>query len=75
MTDIVPSPLASSELRKLKGRTLARIDCEQKMLASGPLGAERLVLNVALDYMERHPGMPFSQAVFAAQAYCDRAHS
>lgn len=75
MTDIVPSPLASSELRKLKGRTLARIDREQKMLASGPLGAERLVLNIAIDYMERHPGMPLSQAVFAAQAYCDRAHS
>lgn len=75
MTDLVPFPLATSELRKLKGRALARIDREQKMLASGPLGAERLVLNIALDYMECHPGMPWNQAVFAAQAYCDRAHS
>ncbi|MEN3812050.1 hypothetical protein ABH309_05070 [Chromobacterium piscinae] len=75
MTAIVPSPLATSELRKLKGRALARIDREQKMLASGPLGAERLVLNIALDYMERHPGMTWSQAVFAAQTYCDRTHS
>lgn len=75
MTDLVPSPLATSDLRKLKGRTLSRIDSEQKMLASGPLGAERLVFNIALDYMERHPGMTWSQAVFAAQAYCDRAHS
>ena len=75
MTDLVPSPLPISELRKLKGRALARIDREQKMLASGPLGTERLVLNIALDYMERHPGMTWSQAVFAAQAYCDRTHS
>jgi hypothetical protein len=75
MTDPIPSPLPTSELRKLKGRSLTRIDREQKMLASGPLGAERLVLNIAVDYMERHPGMPWSNAVFAAQAYCDRAHS
>jgi hypothetical protein len=75
MKDLVPSPLPTSDLRKLKGRALARIDCEQKMLASGPLGAQRLVLNIALDYMERHPGMTWNQAVFAAQAYCDRAHS
>ncbi|KAB8042288.1 hypothetical protein [Janthinobacterium aquaticum] len=75
MKNLVPSPLTTPELRKLKGRALARIDSEQKMLASGSLGAERLVLNIALDYMERHPGMPLSEAVFAAQAYCDRAHS
>ena len=75
MTDLVPSPLITSDLRKLKGRALARIDREQKMLASGPLGAPRLVLNIALDYMERHPNMPWSEAVFAAQAYCDRAHN
>ena len=49
MTDLILSPLATPELRKLKGRALARIDREQKMLASGPLGAERLVLNIALD--------------------------
>ncbi|OWQ77994.1 hypothetical protein CEE63_03010 [Stenotrophomonas maltophilia] len=75
MVDLAPSLLVTSERRKHKGRTLARIDSEQKMLASGPLGPERLVLNIAIDYMERHPGMTFSQAVFAAQAYCDRAHS
>jgi hypothetical protein len=75
MTDIVPSPLPIHELRKLKGRALTRLDSEQKMLASGPRGAERLVLNIAVDYMERHPSMSWSQAVFAARAYCDRAHS
>jgi len=75
MVDLVPPPPVTSDLRKLKGRALARIDCEQKMLASGPLGLERLVLNIALDYMERHPGMSLSQAIFAAQAYCDRTHS
>lgn len=75
MTDLVPSPLPTSELSKFKGRALARIDREQKMLASGPLGAERLVFNIALDYMERHSGMSWSEAVFAAKAYCDRAYS
>ena len=75
MTDLILSPLATPELRKLKGRALARIDREQKMLASGPLGAERLVLNIALAYMESRPCMPWNQAVFAAQAYSDRAHS
>jgi hypothetical protein len=75
MKDLVSSPLATPELRKLKGRALTRIDSEQKMLASGPLGAERLVLNIALDYMERHSGMSLKDAVFAAEAYCDRAHS
>lgn len=75
MTHLVPSPLPTLELRKLKGRALTRIDNEQKMLTSGPLGTERLVLNIALDYMERHPSMSLSEAIFAAQAYCDRAHS
>jgi hypothetical protein len=75
MKDLTPSVLATSERRKHKGRTLARTDSEQKMLASGRLGPERLILNIAIDYMERHPGMSFGQAVFAAQAYCDRAHS
>ncbi|TIK64139.1 hypothetical protein E4416_17170 [Stenotrophomonas maltophilia] len=75
MTDLTSSALATSERRKHKGRTLARIDSEQRMLASGPLGPERLILNIAIDYMERHPGMSFGQAVVAAQAYCDRAHS
>ena len=74
MTDILPSPRPVHELRKLKGRALTRLDSEQKMMASGPLGAERLVVNIAVDYMERHPGMSWSQAVFAASAYCDRAH-
>lgn len=74
MRDIVPSPLPTHELRKLKGRALTRLDSEQKMLASGPLGPERLVLNIAIDYKERHPSMSWDMAVFAAQAYCDRAH-
>lgn len=75
MTNLVPSPLPTNELRKLKGRALTRLDSEQKMLASGPLGAERLVLNIAVDFMERHPSMSWSKAIFAAEAYCDRAHS
>lgn len=75
MSNLIPSPLSIPELRKLKGRALARLDREQKMLGSGPLGAERLILNIALDYMERHPNMSREQAIFAAQAYCDRAHN
>ncbi|MEE1932869.1 hypothetical protein V0R50_06530 [Pseudomonas sp. 148P] len=75
MSDIIPSPLSTPQLRRLKGRALARIDHEQKMLVSGPLGAERLILNIALDYMERHPSMSREQAIFAAQAYFDRAHN
>ena len=74
MSDLVPTPYTGTDLRKHKGRTLARIDREQQMLNSGPLGAERLVLNIAIDFMERHPGMNMEQAIFAAQAYCDRAH-
>lgn len=61
--------------RKLKGRALARIDREQKMISSGPLGAERLILNVAMDFMEKHPGMSWDQALLAAMGYCDRTHS
>lgn len=72
MSNIVHSP---SHLRKLKGQTLSRFDSEQKMLASGPLGAERLIMNIALDFMEKHPYMSLEQAIFAAQAYCDRTHN
>lgn len=75
MSNLIPAPLSTPELRKLKGRALVRLDSEQKMLGSGPLGAERLILNIALDYMERHPNMSWDQAVFAAQAYFDRAHN
>lgn len=74
MSNLTPSVTTSPEFRKLKGRTLTRLDSEQKVLASGPLGPERLLLNIALDFMERHPDMRIDQAVFAAQAYCDRAH-
>ena len=52
MSNIVHSP---SHLRKLKGQTLSRFDSEQKMLSSGPLGTERLIMNIALDFMEKHP--------------------
>ena len=75
MSNLIPSTLSTPELRKLKGRALARLDREQKMLASGSLGAERLILNIAMDYMERHPNMSWEQAIFAAQAYFDRAHN
>lgn len=74
MMDLAPLPLTTPDIRKLKGRSLTRIDREQKMLTSGSLGAERLILNIALDYMERHPGMSWNHAIFAAQAYCDRTH-
>lgn len=74
MADIVPTPRPNHELRKLKGRALARLDREQKMRVSGPLGDKRLILNIAVDYMEQHPNMTWDEAVFAAQAYCDRAH-
>lgn len=71
MSNVIKSP---SELRKLKGRTLARFDQEQKILSSGPLGAQRLIMNIALDFMEKHSDMTLEQALFAAQAYCDRTH-
>lgn len=73
MSNLIPR--SSPELRKLKGRALARLDHEQKMLSSGPLGTQRLLMNIALDYMEKHPDMAWENALFAAQAYCDRAHS
>lgn len=73
MSNLVPR--STPEHRKQKGRALARLDREQKMLSSGPLGAQRLLVNIALDYMEKHPNMNREQALFAAQAYCDRAHS
>lgn len=78
MSDLAPTlrpALPASDLRKKKGRALAQIDREQKMLGSGPLGSQRLLLNIALDYMERHQGMSFDQALFAAHAYCDRVHN
>lgn len=73
MSDNSNLPVPAS--RKLKGRALTRIDKEQKMINSGPLGAERLIFNVALDFMEKHPGMPWEQALVAAIGYCDRTHS
>ena len=75
MTKNVYPSLSTSDLRKHKGRALMRIDQEQKMLNSGSLGSERLIMNVALDYMERYPSMSYQDAIFAAQAYCDRTHS
>lgn len=72
MSNIIKSP---SELRKLKGRTLARFDQEQKTLSSGPLGAQRLILNIALDFMEKHSNMTWEQALFAAKAYFDCTHN
>ncbi|ELB2070542.1 hypothetical protein QN000_001051 [Vibrio parahaemolyticus] len=72
MSNIIPHN--TSESRKHKGKTLARIDSEQKMRASGPLGDQRLLMNIALDFMEKHQNMTFEQAMFAAQAYCDRMY-
>lgn len=62
-------------LFKQKGRNLARFDKEQKMIASGSLGLPRLVINTALDLMEKYPGMPYDQAVVAAWGYCDITHN
>lgn len=61
--------------RKIKGRALTRIDQEQKTINSGPLGSERLIMNIALDFMEKYPGMSWEQALVAAMGYCDRTHS
>ncbi len=61
--------------RKLKGRALSRIDKEQKVINSGSLGKERLILNVALDFMEKYPEMSKEQALLASMGYCDRTHS
>ncbi|EHK1727453.1 hypothetical protein KV860_004389 [Escherichia coli] len=43
--------------RKTKGRALTRIDQEYKIINSGPLGSERLLINVALDFMEKYRGL------------------
>jgi hypothetical protein len=32
-------------------------------------------MNIALDFMEKHPHMSWPQAIFAAQAYFDRTHN
>lgn len=67
--------LTISSNRKQKGKALARIDREHKMFESGPLGAQRLVMNIALDFMEKHPFMTWEQALAAAWGYCDRTHN
>lgn len=72
MSNFIHSP---SDLRTMKGRTLSRFDHEQKMQGSGPLGVQRLIINIALDFMEKHPNMSWEQALFAAQAYFDRTYN
>ncbi|WP_046006080.1 hypothetical protein [Pseudoalteromonas rubra] len=67
--------LSTSDSRKRKGQVLSRIDNEQKMMESGTLGVQRLLMNIALDFMEKHPQMTWEQALFAAQAYCDRTYN
>ena len=69
---LIPS---QTGLRKQKGRNLARFDQEQKMIASGPLGLPRLVVNTAFDLIEKDPGMTYEQAVIAAWGYCDLTHN
>jgi hypothetical protein len=73
MSDIKNLP--STNLRKTKGRILARVDAEQKMLNSGPLGASRLIMNIAFDFMEKHPGLTWEEALLGAHAYFDRTHN
>lgn len=72
MSGIIPQNTVLSS--KHKGKTLTRIDSEQKMRTSGPLGDQRLLVNIALDFMEKHQNMTFEQAMFAAKAYCDRMY-
>ncbi len=73
MSDKPKFPVPAS--RKIKGRALTRIDQEQKMINSGSLGSERLLINVAFDFMEKHPGMSWEQALVAAMGYCERTHN
>lgn len=64
--------LTIHQSRRLKGKALARIDREQKMLESGRLGASRLVMNIALDFQEKYPNMTWEEALLAARGYVDR---
>ena len=66
--------LTTFQSRKVKGQTLTKIDREQKILNSGPLGSQRLLLNIALDFMEKYPQMTFEQAQRAAFGYCDQIY-
>lgn len=66
--------LTLAQPRRAKGKTLSRMDKELDMLNSGPLGIERLVYNVALDFREKHPNMTHEQAMIAALGYCDRTY-
>ncbi len=61
--------------RKHKGQALARIDQERKMLESGSHGVQRLVLNIAVDFIEKYPSMSWEQALAAAWGYCDRTYN
>ncbi|QHP57762.1 hypothetical protein [Pectobacterium carotovorum] len=67
--------LSAYSNRKHKGQILARFDQERKMLESGSLGVQRLMMNIALDFMEKNPTMTWEQALAAAWGYCDRTHN
>lgn len=69
-----PSIPTTETPQKCKGHSLSRIDNELKMLHSGQHGPDRLIHNIAFDFMEKHPGMPWDAALFAARAYCDRTY-
>jgi hypothetical protein len=71
MSNILPS---STAIRKQKGRMLAQFDAEQKMLNSGPLGSNRLLINVAIDFQEKYPHMSWEDCLRLAYGYCDRVH-
>jgi len=66
--------LSTLQSRQLKGQSLARIDREQKILNSGPLGSQRLLINIAIDFMEKYPQMTYEQAIIAAFGYCDHTY-
>jgi len=68
------SNIISKAQRKQKGRVLTRYDSEQKTLHSGPLGSRRLLMNIALDFQEKYPGLPWDDCLRLAFGYCDRVH-
>jgi hypothetical protein len=66
-------PLKVSQ-RKRKGKILKQIDRDLQVIGSGPLGAKRLIINIAIDFQESDPSLSWEDAGKMACGYFQRLH-